>query len=112
MSKSTDEQLNFYQCIQLLDALVANDQIQQDPQNKQNILVYRSAGEDTPEGWYSQNLMSAASELANQPDEQKILLDRLQEVTGQQIELERTPPFADMGLNPSKQHTKENLERD
>ena len=38
-----NQKLNFYQCIQLLSALAEKKIIQRDPENKNNILVYRSA---------------------------------------------------------------------
>lgn len=53
-----NQKLNFYQCIQLLSALAEKEIIQRDPENKNNILVYRSAGTEYPEGFYSQNLLS------------------------------------------------------
>ena len=67
-----NQKLNFYQCIQLLSALAEKEIIQRDPENKNNILVYRSAGTEYPEGFYSQNLLSTASELVDDEEGQVI----------------------------------------
>lgn len=74
--KKLNKKKNFLECIQLLDRLVAHGVIHRDPYDYNRILVYRSAGQDpvkNPEGWYSQNLMSAASELCDDKGNQKFL---------------------------------------
>ena len=38
-----------------------------DPNNTNNILVYRAVGTDNPEGWYSENILSVAGDLASNP---------------------------------------------
>ena len=38
-----------------------------DPNNSNNILVYRAAGTGNPEGWYSENILSVAGDLASNP---------------------------------------------
>lgn len=74
--------LNFYNCIRLLDEATLCGLIQRDPIFPNNILVYRDAGEEDPEGWYSENLMSIAQELAEDNEGQELILREFQEKTG------------------------------
>lgn len=77
-----NQKLNFYQCIQLLSALVEKKIIQRDPENENNILVHRFAGTEYPEGFYSENLLSTASELVDDDEGQSYLVSQLEEATG------------------------------
>lgn len=77
-TKSMDEPLIMYECMQLLDTLVKNGIIHRDPDNANNILVYMKADELNPEGWYSQNLMSAAQDLLDDIDGQQFLRRELE----------------------------------
>lgn len=70
--------LNCYNCILLLDACIANGVLAADPNNKNRVLVYRQGTDTTPEGWYSDNIMLLASDLVQDKEGQKILLDALQ----------------------------------
>lgn len=87
--------LDYYNCVRLLERLVELDVIQRDPENKDNILVYRDAAEidpsdryapNWPEGWYSENLMSIASELTSDEEGQNYLLDAYQKRAGKPFE--------------------------
>ena len=71
--------LNNFNCIKLLESCVKNGLIQQDPNNKNNILVYCGASEDGTfkEGWYSCNLLSQAVELCNDGEGQRFLMTEL-----------------------------------
>lgn len=69
--------LNFCQCINLLSKLIKKGILQEDPNNENNILVYRTAGCDNPEGWYSQNILDAATELSMDEEGQKFLLSQI-----------------------------------
>ena len=69
--------LNFCQCINLLSKLIKKGILQKDPNNENNILVYRTAGCDNPEGWYSQNILDAATELSKDEEGQKFLLSQI-----------------------------------
>lgn len=51
---------------EILDA-VSNGLLHADPNNSNNILVYREAGTDSPEGWYSENILSVAGALVSNP---------------------------------------------
>lgn len=84
--------LNFYNCIRLLDVAIKCDLIQRDPNIPDNILVYRKAGEEDPEGWYSENLMSIAQELQDDEEGQTEILGALEEKTGQPFN-EKALPF-------------------
>lgn len=61
--KSIDQPLTFYECLQLLEQLIQSKMLQQDPNNRNNVLIYREAGVSSPEGWYSENIHSVAGEL-------------------------------------------------
>lgn len=69
--------LTFCQCINLLSKLIECGLLEKDPSNENNILVYCTGGKKNPEGWYSENILSAASELANDEEGQKFLLAEL-----------------------------------
>ena len=49
----------------ILEELFKKEILQKDPNNTNNMFVYRSAGETDPEGWYSENIVSVATELFN-----------------------------------------------
>jgi len=53
----------FLKKLHLIRFCIENEIIMQDPNNKDNIIVYYSAGTDNPEGWYSVNIFSAASDM-------------------------------------------------
>ncbi len=76
-TKDMDEPLIYIECVQLLEKLVENGYIQKDPNNADNILVYRQAGVENPEGWYTENLMSSASDLMRDEKGQKFLRETL-----------------------------------
>lgn len=76
-TKPKDEPLLMYECIQLLTTLVDNGIVQKDPNEPNNIAVYREADGVNPEGWYSQNLHEAANELLYDKEGQRFLLDEL-----------------------------------
>ncbi len=46
---------------------ISNGLLHTDPNNSNNILVYRTAGTDNSEGWYSENILSVAGDLASNP---------------------------------------------
>lgn len=46
---------------------ISNGLLHTDPNNSNNILVYRAAGTDNSEGWYSENILSVAGDLASNP---------------------------------------------
>lgn len=60
---STENDKTFLGLMYIIDELLKTGILQYDPENHDNMLVYRSAGENNPEGWYSQNILSAVSEL-------------------------------------------------
>lgn len=76
-TKSMDEPLIYIECVQLLEKLVENGYIQKDPNNADNILVYRQAGAENPEGWYTENLMSSAGDLMRDEKGQRFLRETL-----------------------------------
>lgn len=76
-TKDMDEPLIYIECVQLLEKLVENGYIKKDPNNADNILVYRQAGAENPEGWYTENLMSSASDLMRDEKGQKFLRETL-----------------------------------
>lgn len=78
-TKSIEEPLIFIECVQLLETLIENKIIQKDPNNKDNILVYRLAGTENPEGWYSENILTSASEIFHDEESQQFLRKLLEE---------------------------------
>lgn len=60
---STENDKTFLGLMYIIDELLKTGILQYDPENHDNMLVYRSAGENNSEGWYSQNILSAVSEL-------------------------------------------------
>ena len=56
-------EISMISAINLLDRCIKAGFIQQDPSDKNRILVYRKEGELYPEGWYSDNIFTVASEL-------------------------------------------------
>lgn len=48
-----------------------------DPNNQNNIVVYRMADSENPEGWYSQNILNIASELSGNHREFNILCEEI-----------------------------------
>ena len=82
-----EKPLVFIQCLKLLELCVQNGLVVQDPnpdndaERKDNILVYRAAGTDSPEGWYSENIHSTAQELMRDMDSQQFLLNELEKAS-------------------------------
>ncbi len=74
------KELNFFGSLKLLEACVDAGVLHTSPDDPDDILVYRMAGDDQhPEGWYATNAHTLAQELMNDADEQKILLNALEE---------------------------------
>ncbi|MBP0958576.1 MAG: hypothetical protein J5992_00435 [Oscillospiraceae bacterium] len=79
-TKDLNEPLIFIECLKMLEVAVDNGILQRDPDEKNNILVYRAAGDDYhPEGWYSENIHSVAQELLEQVEDQIAIREALQE---------------------------------
>lgn len=72
-----EQKMTYFQCIKLLEACIKNGILAVDPADSNCILVYRQAGETSPEGWYSEAVMSAAQELLDAPKGQQLLLEQL-----------------------------------
>jgi len=76
-TKNMEESLNFMECIQLLETMIGYDILTIDPQNPDNLLMYRNSDGVNPEGWYSENLLSVASELVSDIEGQRFLREEL-----------------------------------
>ena len=74
------KQLDFFNCLRLLDTLIQHKLLKKDPTDcdRSRILVYRAASADCPEGWYSENVHTAARELAEDAKDQEFLPGELQ----------------------------------
>lgn len=81
-----------YECKQLLDVFVDNDLIQRDPNNSDNVLVYRAGNSLNEEGWYSENIFEVAQDLLNDIDGQYFLRKELAD-RGIEIEFEGVTEF-------------------
>ncbi len=75
-----EEKPEYFQCLKLLEYLAEIGLIQRNPDIPSDIFVYcEGNGEEYPEGWYSENIYDAARELMNMPEEQKMLLETIEE---------------------------------
>ena len=72
-TRSEDEVLNFYECLQMLHLLVINEFIYHVPEHPETILIYREGAGENPEGFYAENIYSVARELKNDVEGQKYL---------------------------------------
>ena len=57
------ETLCFANMVEILDCAVKNGVITQNPEDRNEVAVYREAGSNIPAGWYWVNIFDAASEL-------------------------------------------------
>lgn len=62
-----DKSENFILIVAEIRDAISNGLLRTDPYNSNNILVYRAAGTSLPEAWYSENILSVASDLASNP---------------------------------------------
>lgn len=69
--------LNFQECIWLIHDCIKTGILKTPADNPNNILIYRLAGENTPEGWYSENIHRVASELCDDYNGQVLLRSEL-----------------------------------
>ncbi|MEE5993966.1 MAG: hypothetical protein V3G42_12100 [Oscillospiraceae bacterium] len=77
--KNHHEVLNARECLQLYRQLVEFGMLENDPENENRILVFRTASEETPEeGFYSENIFDLADELAKNPESQRELWELLE----------------------------------
>ena len=65
------------QWVRLLGDMTEKGILKRDPEDKNSLLVYRTAGTQNPEGWYSQNIFEAARELLNDEKSQYSMLNAL-----------------------------------
>lgn len=77
-----DRTLNFIECVQLLNILKENEILNEDPSNKENLIIYHGKNEHLgymEEGWYSIPINDIASELRGDEEGQKYLRNILEE---------------------------------
>ena len=91
-TKRLEQPLNFIETLQLLEKCIKNDIIKKDPNNKNNIFVYREKGTKFPEGWYSENIHTAAQELMEDNDGQRFLREHLMKNNINLVFVEHFPP--------------------
>lgn len=72
--------MDFLNCLSLLRELSKKEIIKKDKDVRNNILVYRSGNENFPEGWYSENIVTVASELVNDSEGVNYLISKLNKV--------------------------------
>ena len=78
--KSHSKELTFYEALQMLTQMKEQGLLQSDPNLKDNVLIYRAAGDNgDPEGWYSENIFSVAEDLLNDYESQQALWRVLEE---------------------------------
>lgn len=84
--KDHNEKLSLKECICLLEGMVKigllendySEENDEDPESR--LLIYREESNEYPEGWYSEDFISVASELSVNPGSQKKLWKALEEV--------------------------------
>lgn len=74
MHKSVDTK-PFLGLLYIVQELLKQDILHYDPNNRNNMLVYMSADDNNPEGWYSCNIVSTVSELYNSPKDMDYILN-------------------------------------
>ncbi len=70
----TETKKTFLGLVYIINELLKAGVLKYDPENRDNMLVYRSAGENSPEGWYSENILSAVSELFQDKEQMEYIL--------------------------------------
>lgn len=106
--KTPEEPLTkLYECLQLLDVLADNDIVQRDPNNRNNIITYRTADELNPEGWYSQNIFTVAEELLYDIEGQQFLRNEL-ESRGIEMQFKNIPEFSIYGYEDTTSNSHSN----
>lgn len=68
LKRNEDKHTLFLKIISEIDTAITQGLLVRDINNYNNILVYRMAGDDTPEGWYSENILKVALELVHDKD--------------------------------------------
>ena len=84
--KKHDDRLTLGECLHLLREMVKigllendySEENDEDPESR--LLIYREESNEYPEGWYSEDFISVASELSVNPGSQKNLWKALEEV--------------------------------
>ena len=79
-TKSPKETLKFEECVQLLETMIGNGLLDTDPENSENVLIYYSGDVNYPEGWYSRNLFSVASDLVTDIKGQELFRTSLEQL--------------------------------
>lgn len=74
MTENTVTKRTFLGLLYIAQELIEKGYLQKDPNNPDNILVYRNKGSLFPEGWYSENIMGSISECFNNKAEQDSFL--------------------------------------
>lgn len=69
----------FYECLQLIETLLDHGLLYPDPNDNNNIMVYRNEGNGSPEGWYRENIHNVARELLHDIDGQHFLRKELED---------------------------------
>ena len=82
--------LDFYNCIRLLEKCADNELLMRDPDDRNKVIVYRSKGENNPEGWYRMGFFEAAQDLMCNVIAQRMLMNELHKKTGIEFEVEPT----------------------
>lgn len=68
LKRNEDKHTFFLKIISEIDTAVKQGLLVRDINNYNNILVYRMAGDNELEGWYSENILRVASELVRDKD--------------------------------------------
>ncbi len=81
-----EKSISIISAINLLARCLESGLILRDPNDTSHILVYRTSGTDMPEGWYSEDILRAATELSCSPEGISYLEGMLRKVEEKNLE--------------------------
>ena len=87
--KLEGKRVRYIDIVEQIEAAIDQGMIQRDPDDKDSILVYRSEGIETPEGWYSQNILDVASEMYHDQENYSSFLSAVEESKKDREKLEQ-----------------------
>ena len=83
------KRVKYIDIVEQFEKAIDQGMIQRDPDDKDSILVYRSEGTETPEGWYSQNILDVASEMYHDQENYSSFLSAVEESKKDREKLEQ-----------------------
>ena len=79
-TRDLSEQLNFFECVQLVRELVKNQVFMADPNIKNNVIVFCNTSRKYPKGIRSENILNVATSICNDFAGQVLLRNTLNDM--------------------------------